>query len=185
MFAYCNNSPANGCDPCGSCFHRLDFWNDCENCGGETIDQKLENLRGTHSRGLTVSISTGIWTFGIQIATSVDLKGNVELQYTPYGGLSTGTPQADISVFTMTTNAPDTKALQGMGYNIGASGAIGGALGVDGVIIPSASGQEAYLGLAASCGIGAGADFHVTWGETKTICGYNVFDVLEQVLGIK
>ncbi len=37
MFAYCLNNPVNGCDPCGSCFHRWDFWNDCAKCGGKTI----------------------------------------------------------------------------------------------------------------------------------------------------
>ena len=30
MFAYCLNNPVNGCDFCGKCFHRWDFWNDCE-----------------------------------------------------------------------------------------------------------------------------------------------------------
>ena len=40
MFAYCRNTPINGCDPCGTCFHRWDFWNDCEKCGGETINDK-------------------------------------------------------------------------------------------------------------------------------------------------
>lgn len=40
MFAYCLNSPVNGCDPCGTCFHRWDFWNDCEKCGGKTLGDK-------------------------------------------------------------------------------------------------------------------------------------------------
>ena len=45
MFAYCLNNPVNGCDPCGTCFHRLDFWNDCEDCGGKTIDDKLNKMK--------------------------------------------------------------------------------------------------------------------------------------------
>ena len=44
MFAYCLNNPVNGCDPCGTCFHRLDFWNDCEKCGGKTIGDKWDEL---------------------------------------------------------------------------------------------------------------------------------------------
>ena len=32
MFAYCANNPTNGCDPCGTCIHRWDFWNNCEKC---------------------------------------------------------------------------------------------------------------------------------------------------------
>jgi len=44
MFAYCGNSPVNGSDPCGTCFHRWDFWNDCERCGGRTAITKLDNF---------------------------------------------------------------------------------------------------------------------------------------------
>ena len=44
MFAYCLNNPANGCDPCGTCFHRWDFWNDCEKCGGKTIGDKWNGI---------------------------------------------------------------------------------------------------------------------------------------------
>ena len=44
MFAYCLNNPVNGCDPCGTCFHRWDFWNDCEQCGGQTLGEKLTNF---------------------------------------------------------------------------------------------------------------------------------------------
>ena len=31
MFAYCNNNPANGYDPCGTCIHNWKFY-DCERC---------------------------------------------------------------------------------------------------------------------------------------------------------
>ena len=41
MFAYCGNNPVNGCDPCGTCFHRWDFWNDCDDCGGRTLGEKF------------------------------------------------------------------------------------------------------------------------------------------------
>ena len=44
MFAYCNNNPVNGADPCGTCFHRWDFWNDCEKCGGQTLREKVNEL---------------------------------------------------------------------------------------------------------------------------------------------
>ena len=43
MFAYCLNNPVNGCDPCGTCFHRWDFWNDCEKCGGKTLGNKVDD----------------------------------------------------------------------------------------------------------------------------------------------
>lgn len=44
MFTYSLNNPINGCDPCGACFHRWDFWNDCEKCGGETLDKKMAQV---------------------------------------------------------------------------------------------------------------------------------------------
>ena len=31
MFAYCNNNPTNGYDPCGTCIHNWKFY-DCEKC---------------------------------------------------------------------------------------------------------------------------------------------------------
>ena len=27
-----------GCDPCGTCLHRWDFWNDCEECANKTLE---------------------------------------------------------------------------------------------------------------------------------------------------
>ena len=41
MFAYCGNNPVMGYDPCGACFHRWDFWNDCDACGGKTLEEKV------------------------------------------------------------------------------------------------------------------------------------------------
>ena len=55
MFAYCLNNPVNGCDPCGTCFHRLDFWNDCEKCGGKTIGEKLNDF------------ATGLYDYGTAV----------------------------------------------------------------------------------------------------------------------
>ena len=55
MFAYCLNNPVNGSDPCGTCFHRLDFWNDCEKCGGKTLGEKLN------------TIATGIYDYATDV----------------------------------------------------------------------------------------------------------------------
>ncbi len=41
MYAYCSNNPVNGYDPCGTCFHRWDFWNDCDKCGGKNLGSKI------------------------------------------------------------------------------------------------------------------------------------------------
>ena len=44
MFVYCLNNPVNAYDPCDTCFHRLDFWNDCARCGGNTIGDRWTNV---------------------------------------------------------------------------------------------------------------------------------------------
>ena len=43
MYAYCLNNPMNGYDPCGTCFHRWDFWNDCDKCGGKNVGTKIDD----------------------------------------------------------------------------------------------------------------------------------------------
>ena len=37
MFAYCNNTPANGSDPCGACYHSSDLSVNCHMCYGRPI----------------------------------------------------------------------------------------------------------------------------------------------------
>ena len=63
MFAYCLNNPINGCDSCGTCFHRCDFWNDCENCGGkkliEKIDEEIALINGFLDKSVAEIESSG------------------------------------------------------------------------------------------------------------------------------
>ena len=56
MFAYCLNNPVNGCDPCGTCFHRWDVWNDCEECGGKTIGDKWDVFSASVSNAWDATI---------------------------------------------------------------------------------------------------------------------------------
>ena len=44
LFAYCGNNAPNACDPCGTCLHRWDFWNDCDSCGGRKINDKWNDF---------------------------------------------------------------------------------------------------------------------------------------------
>ena len=188
IFAYCLNNPVNGCDPCGTCFHRWDFWNDCDECKGKNWIRKIEAVlsdkSGTISQGITGSISLGFWTFGGQWGVSADLKGNVEYQYAFYGGITTGTPGGSLEIYHTVTNAPDVTKLRGMGYNIGVGIAAGAALSVDGVIIPDTDSGKTYLGASVAGGIGGGADFHVVWGPTLPAgkLRFNIFDVLEELI---
>ena len=186
MFAYCNNNPINGCDPCGTCFHRWDFWNDCDECVGKNWVRKIEAVlskkSGTISQGITGSISLGFWTFGGQFGVSMDFKGNVEYQWAFYGGLTTGTPGGSLEIYHTVTSAPDVTKLRGMGYNIGASFAAGGALSVDGVIIPDTDLGKIYWGASVAGGIGGGADIHAVWGSAAPVgkLRFNIFAFLNK-----
>ena len=72
MFAYCNNSPINFCDPCGTCAHRLDFWNDCDECSKNK------------EKGITITwgkyYSVNLWILNITLSSdvAVDSKGNIQ-----------------------------------------------------------------------------------------------------------
>ena len=59
MFAYCNNSPVNGCDPCGTCFHRWDFWNDCEECKNKSSKEKVIDAA---KEGLDLAVHNSLLT---------------------------------------------------------------------------------------------------------------------------
>lgn len=187
MFAYCNNNSISGFDPCGTCFHRWDCWNDCELCAGKSafrrIKEALSGIPGTYSQGITASVSTGIWALGLQFGVSVDVDGDVEYQWSFYGGVSTGSPGASLQLYNTITTAPDVTKLRGMGYNIGVGIAAGAAVTADVVIIPDDENGTTYWGGSAAGGIGGGADVHVLWGDTKPFLNlrFNIYDVLENV----
>ena len=188
MFAYCLNNPVNGCDPCGFCFHRWDFWNDCELCIGlnrvEQLKLALANTVGTFSEGITGDVSLGFWSGGFQFGASADLHGNVEYQFSYFGGLTTGTPGGSLCLYGTATNAPNVTKLQGEGCSAGVSIAAGGALSVDAVFVPDKAEKTTYFGASVAGGFGGGADIHVTWGETVPVFNwsFNIFDVIESVL---
>lgn len=120
MFSYCLNNPANGCDPCGTCFHRWDFWNDCEKCGGETIHEKLEDTNFVVSSGYFGSLNVGAFNITGTIECASDLKGNMQLfstvsfDVTTTGGFSVSVGSTDTMLF-----APDTSFLSGDSYYLG------------------------------------------------------------------
>ena len=195
MFAYCNNNPVNGCDPCGTCFHRWDFWNDCENCGGETIKDKLIDY---YDNGLTLNGSVGLYgsaNLGIFNATgsveiAVDLKGNVQIigsgsyDVSTAGSLS-ASGGATASLYAM----PDTSYYAGDTYYMGGSVAVpipacpAVAMGVGGNVGKTSDG---YWGINGSLGIGtvtvAGVEFH--GGYSKTTAFTKQFNIFEWVFSL-
>ena len=41
MFAYCNSTPVNGSDPCGTCYHSSYLAVNCHMCQGRPVDENL------------------------------------------------------------------------------------------------------------------------------------------------
>ena len=114
MFAYCGNNPVINYDPSGHCFHRLDFWNDCDKCGGKTIHKKLENTKLVVSSGCFLSINVCAFNIAGTVESAIDLKGNIQLfrtigfDVTTSGGFSISGGSTDTMLI-----APDTSALSG------------------------------------------------------------------------
>ena len=94
MFAYCLNNSANGSDPCGTCFHRLDFWNDCEKCGGKSFGEKWDeyavSLYESHMMQIESQQRVNEITFNClknsaivvtkAIVESIEIQNNVQMQ---------------------------------------------------------------------------------------------------------
>ena len=72
MYAYCLNNPMNGYDPCGTCFHRWDFWNDCDKCGGKKLGEKIGDAVSAVGRA---AVSAGE-TIGSAAVTAGNAIGN-------------------------------------------------------------------------------------------------------------
>ena len=195
MFAYCLNDPANGCDPCGTCFHRLDFWNDCKDCGGQTIEDKLidyyENgLTLNGSVGLYGSANLGIFNVTGSVELAVDLKGNIQIIGSGSFDVTTAGSLSAIGGVTASLYAmPDTSYYAGDTYYAGGSIAVPNpacpavAVGVGGNVGRTSDG---YWGINGSLGIGtvtaAGIEFH--GGYSKTAALTKQFNVFEWVFSL-
>lgn len=75
MYAYCLNNPVNGSDPCGTCFHRWDFWNDCDKCGGKNIGAKI----GEATSAIGNAVVTTGKAIGNAVATAGKAVGNAAI----------------------------------------------------------------------------------------------------------
>ena len=191
MFAYCMNSPINGSDPCGTCFHRWDFWNDCEECGGETIGEKwndyCENsLTAICTVGVYGSANLGAFNVTGSIEFAFDLKGNVQIVGSgSFDVTSSGPFSASVgatgSVFVM----PDTSYLAGDTYYAGGSFFVPNPTGVGSVGLAGNVGQtsDGYWGVNGALGIGttSAAGVEVHGGYTNTVALTEQFNVIEWI----
>ena len=189
MFAYCGNNPLISSDPSGCWYIKSLIKWFAEEVAKPVIkglQEKATAINFSTSRGLSASGTLGIFTLNAQIGTAFDAKGNVALQLSVSGGVTSGTPGGSVMGYRMLTNAPSISNLEGEAYQIG--GAVGApvsgvplAVGVDFNIIPDASSEKAYYyGLTTGIGVGTpGGEFHTTWGQTYTVekSQFNVFRV--------
>ena len=196
MFAYCLNNPVNMSDPSGHWPQWLKNtvkWV-AKNIGKPVVkafQKALSKVDLTYSTGVNVSGTPSAWSFNGQIGVSMDTKGNVAIQASGGGGVTSGTPSISVSSYRSITNAPSINELNGMGYQIGGSAIIpvGGvpvAVGGDFNIIPDQERNKAYYGGTLTRGLAAGSpggEFHVEWGTTVTLpkTQFNIYDVASSV----
>ena len=196
MFAYCLNNPVNMSDPSGHWPQWLKNtvkWV-AKNIGKPVVkafQKALSKVDLTYSTGVNVSGTQSAWSFNGQIGVSMDTKGNVAIQASGGGGVTSGTPSISVSSYRSITNAPSINELNGMGYQIGGSAIIpvGGvpvAVGGDFNIIPDQERNKAYYGGTLTRGLAAGSpggEFHVEWGTTVTLpkTQFNIYDVASSV----
>lgn len=147
----------------------------------------LSKKKGTHSKGLNVSGTFGIFSHNAQVGLSIDSEGNVAFQTSYMGGITTGTTSLSLTYYQMDTNAPHVDKLNGPGYQIGGSVCVPVyniplAAGGDFNIIPDAKNKTTYFGKTMNGGGGVpGWEFHVEWGEIKTWGTINIFDVTDEI----
>ena len=193
MYAYCSNSPVNGIDPCGTCLHRWDFWNDCDACGGKTIGDKWNDY---YENGDTIVFTVGGYISGnlgaFDISGSfefaIDLKGNVQIVESnsfdvTTGGGASASAGLSCSAFVM----PNTSYLEGETYTTGGSAFVPNPAGGVSVGASGNVGQtsDGHWGLLGTLGIGTitaiGGEVH--GGYISTTALSERFNVIEWIIG--
>lgn len=162
------------------------------------VKDNLAKIDFTYSFGGSASVTVGYFMFSGSIGLAMDTKGNMGIQGTLGGGLTTGIPTKGRiegitfagGGFTSISNAPDIYALENEGTNVGGSAFIPPMLAVLGLDLNflgnvNEKPYEGYYGLTASVSMGKGYELHVTEGNTFPVFKYvNVFDNWERVYNL-
>ena len=190
LFAYCFNNPINLFDQRGN-------WPKLIKDIIKTVAKKIikpaiksvqkitSKINLTYSAGVNVSGTPSAWIFNGQIGVSIDTKGNVAIQASGGGGVTTGSSSIAITRYKSVSNAPNIDKLNGSFYQMGGSIAvpvegIPVAAGGDVMLMPDTELNTGYFGLTENIGFGTpGKEFHVEWGETTTISctQFNIYDI--------
>ena len=199
LYLYCANNPVNNRDSSGQWLFKT-IKNTIKKVVKNVIRPIVKKVQKTLSKrnftfttGASASITPGAFSGNFQIGRSFDSKGNVASQITVAGGVSAASsPAISVSFYTMTTNAPEVSKVTGPGYQIGGSAnvPIPGApasvvAGGEVNIIPGPKKDTNYCGITKFAGVGIpsvlGGEAHAEWGETTTLCEYNVFDMADHL----
>lgn len=155
------------------------------------VERKMSKVQATYSTGYAASATLfGLGEISGQFGVTMDTSGNVALQYSYAGGITTGGLGASVTRYSSITNAPGYEALNGPGYQVGGAFAfpVSGvpvAVGGDFNIIENTNDPgKSYYGITGNVGFGTpGGEMHVLWGETQTIEGtqFNIFEVASDI----
>ena len=192
LFIYVANNPVNNSDATGQWIIKDAiqwFVKKVVKPVVQKVKTTISKFKGTFTNGLYFNASPNIFSFSGQIGVSVDTSGNVAVQGTTSGGVTTGTAGISGGIFRMATNAPSVEKLEGTGYQLGGSAnipvppaPISINAGGDFNLIYDKDENLYYYGTTQSVGVAppiAGAEFHAEWGETYTLLQFNLFEVMD------
>ena len=201
VFAYCLNDPVNRSDSDGNKSLKdiaksaiKGFVKHVVKPVNNWTAKQISKLDFTYSTGLGLSGSFGIWNMSGQLGLSIDSGGNVEMQYTVGGAVTTGSGVSLMNYQTI-TNAPNVTNLHDDGYQVGASVGvpiynIPAAAGADINIIPDTDANRTYYGFTSGAGLGTpGMEAHVGWSTTRPVKGikFNINEIFssfyDKILG--
>ena len=201
VFAYCLNDPVNRSDSDGNKSLKdiaksaiKGFVKHVVKPVNNWTAKQISKLDFTYSTELGLSGSFGIWNMSGQLGLSIDSGGNVEMQYTVGGAVTTGSSVSLMNYQTI-TNAPNVTNLHDDGYQVGASVGvpiynIPAAAGADINIIPDTDANRTYYGFTSGAGLGTpGMEAHVGWSTTRPVKGikFNINEIFnsfyDKILG--
>ena len=194
LFLYAANNPINNSDPSGNWIIKDAVKWLAKNVVKPVVQAArkiISKVSATYTRGISITATPGIFDFNLQAGISIDTEGTIGLQGTLNGGVTGGSPCASISGYTMLTNATTISDLVGDAYQIGGSicapiEGIPVSFGGETNIIPSKNSNLPYLGMTLSGGLGfPGAEAHVEWGNTITVCSFNIYDDIFKPIYVK
>ena len=185
-YGYCWNNPQKYVDRDAA----WPEWKDVDKVV-QTIKTIGKYEKRTYTAGLDLSGTPGFWQYDGTIGISIDTKGNIALQGAVIGGVTAGTRAVGVVRYQTLTSASTVYDLEGLGTQIGASGLIP----IPGApVMAMVGGEFNYIGdiskkgpyeigatFSEGIGYGEGGELHVQWGETKTLCSINIFDMWDEI----